>query len=91
MREGKSRVARPRDFFRLFGNEIFVEIPAAQKPVDGTVVVPAQTLVRSSLIAGTEYFYSYAKTALMSNLQPVLTKRILSQRTPFLFRYKSKI
>ena len=35
-------------FFRSFGNEIFVEIPAAQKPVDGTVVVPAQTLVRSS-------------------------------------------
>ena len=31
------------------------------------------------------------KDSLMSNLQPVLTKRILSQRTPFLSRYKSKI
>jgi len=48
LREGKSRVARPRDFFRFFGNEILLRYPDAQKPVDGTVVVPAQTLVRSS-------------------------------------------
>ena len=55
MREGKGERGRENRewldraiFFRLFGNEIFVEIPAAQNPVDGTVVVPAQTLVRSS-------------------------------------------
>jgi len=36
------------------------------------------------LIAGTEYFYRYAKTSLMSNLQPVFTNR-----TPSPANYRS--